>query len=428
MHFPDHIEYKLEGEKFELPRMFRARQIFPRNKINTLEQEVSAQLNTLPLPPLSGKRICLTGSSRGIDRQAVILKTTADWLKQQGALPFLVPGMGSHGGASAPGQRAILAEYDITEKQIGIPIQASMDVVQLGTTGSGFSVYCDAAAANADYILPVNRIKPHSEFKGPIESGLCKMMVIGLGKHKGCSAIHALGVEHFPSLIPEAAHVFIESGKILAGLGIVENAFDEVMHVEAIPAQNIPHRETELLALAKSVMPAFYTDHIDVLIIEEIGKNIGGGGMDTNITGRPASGMPGFDTCSIRRIVVLNISEESQGNGSGMGMADVVTVDFMKQLDLAATYTNHFASRIIEGGKIPVVANNDQDAVRIALHCSETPSPSSAKVIQITNTLRMSDLLMSEAYWPEVAHDSRFEIITSASDMLFDNNGRLARL
>lgn len=428
MEFPDRIDYRMEGSTFTPPRMFHARQLFESRKLVAVGDEVRRQFARLPLPDLTGKRVCLTGSSRGIADQALILAAAASFLKERGALPFLVPAMGSHGGATPDGQTGVLAGYGIREETVGMPIFSGMDVVKLGNTASGFPVYCDAFAAAADFILPINRVKTHSEFKGPIESGLCKIMVIGLGKHKGCSAMHALGVGVFTDLIPEAAGVFLASGKILAGLAVVENAFDETMLVEAILPEHIIPREKALLEIAKNAQPRFYTSRIDVLIIEEIGKDIGGGGMDTNITGRPGSGLPGFSACPIRRIVVLNISERSHGNGSGMGTADVVTVDFMKQLDLGATYTNHFASRIIDGGHIPIVANTDHDAIRIAAHCCEVADPSAIRYVQLTNTLCMSDILLSESYLPEVTCDPRFRILSTPKPMHFTANRNLERL
>lgn len=428
MNFPDRVDYIIEGDPFRPPKMFRVRQIFPCEKLDDVRAGTLAQLARLRLPDLAGKRVCLTAGSRGIANMPLILRSAVDFLRERGAEPFLVPAMGSHGGGSADGQTAILADYGITAETVGAPVVSGMGVVDLGATSSGFTVYCDANAAAADYILPINRIKPHSEFKAPIESGLCKMLVIGLGKHKGCSAMHRLGMEAFPALLPEAAEVFLSTGKILAGIGVVENAQDETMLVEAVPPDRFLERERELLALAKKVLPRFLLSRIDVLIIEEIGKDIGGGGMDTNITGRPASGMPGFDACPIGRIVVLNISTRSHGNGSGMGMADVVTVDFMKQLDLGATYTNHLSSRIIDGGRIPIVANSDRDAVWMAAHCCGMANADDVRYVQITNTLRMSEILLSESYLEEVSDNPGFKVLSDPEPMHFDVRGRLLRI
>jgi Uncharacterized conserved protein (DUF2088). len=428
MEFPDRIDYKLGIDDIPFPRVFRARQVFPRERIDNIEETVWRELGNADLPDLSGKRVALTAGSRGVANQARILKAVADWLKKAGAKPFVVPGCGSHGGATAEGQVEMIAGFGITEEYMEVPILSSMDVEQIGTTQSGFPVYCDMNAIAADFILPVHRIKAHTDFKGEIESGICKMLVIGLGKHKGASHIHNLGFSVFSSLIPEAAGVFFATGKVLAGVGIVENAYDETMLVEAIQTDRIIEREKNLLRRSKEAMAKLYMDAIDVLVIEEIGKDVSGAGMDSNIVGHPASGEPGFDACPIKRISILGLSEQSHGNGIGMGMANVVTVDFMKQLDLAATYTNSITSRVIEGGRIPIVANSDKDAVTIALYCSMVADTTKARLVQIANTLRLDELLLSEAYFPLVKSDARFEILSDPEPLCFDVNGRLRRV
>ena len=428
MQFPDHINYKLGGEEVVIPRVFKARQLFDKARLDDIEGTVKKEIDKLKLPDIKGKRIALTAGSRGVANQARILKAVADVLKEKGAKPFIVPGMGSHGGATAEGQVEMIAGYGITEEYCGVPILATMDVVQLGETASGFPVYCDKNAAEADYILPVHRIKPHTDFKGPIESGPCKMLVIGLGKHKGASYIHDLGFSVFAKLIPEAAQVYFDSGKVLAAVGIVENAYDQTLLIEAMEVKDVIRRETELLVKAKSVMAKFYMDAIDVLVIEEIGKNVSGAGMDSNVIGICGSGEPGFEACPIKRIAVLGISELSHGNGTGLGVAQVVTVDFMKQLDLGATYINSITSRVIEGARIPLVANNDLDAVKICVYCGMGIKPGQAKIVQIVNTLELGDILMSEPYLPLIKDDKRFEILSEPEPMQFDANGRLARL
>lgn len=428
MQFPNRIEYKLGGEDIKLPRVFKARQLFSRERLDDIEGTVQKEIGKLSLPDLKGKRIALTAGSRGVANQARILKAVADVLKAKGAKPFIVPGMGSHAGATAEGQKDFIAGYGVTEEYVGVPILSSMDVVQLGTTKSGIPVFCDKNAAEADYIMPVHRIKPHTDFKGEIESGPCKMLVIGLGKHKGASYIHNLGFSVFANLIPEAAGVFFDTGKILAAVGIVENAYDETLLIEAMATKDIIAREKVLLAKSKKVMAQFYMDAIDVLVIEEIGKNISGAGMDSNIVGAPASGEPGFQTIPIRRVAVLGISELSHGNGTGLGMAHLVTIDFMKQLDIAATYINSITSRVIEGARIPLVANSDEDAIKIGIFCGMGIDQKNPKIVQIVNTLELGDIVMSEAYLPLIKGDKRFEILSEPAPMRFDAKGRLARM
>lgn len=428
MLFPKHVAYKLGRDDFALPRMFRVRQIFPREHLEDIEGAVAAGLNRLPLPCLKGKRVALTAGSRGVANQARILKAIADTLKQREAKPFIVPGMGSHAGATAEGQRACLAGYGITEEAMQVPILSAMDVVLLGTTPSGFPVYCDKNAAEADYILPVHRIKPHTDFKGDIESGLCKMLVIGLGKHRGATQIHRLGLGIFASLLPEAANVFLASGKILGGVGIVENAFDETMLVEAIPAGKLIAREKELLVVAKAAMPKFLVDAIDVLLIEQVGKDISGAGMDSNLTARPVTGEPGFSACPIGRIALLGLTENTHGNAIGFGVADVITNRVMQQLDLEATYINALTSRGLEAIRIPMVANDDRDAIKIAIHCGLGVDPETARIVHIRDTLSLSDIALSESYLNRIRGDGRFEILSEPAAMRFDVEGRLERL
>ncbi len=430
MQFPDRIDYKLGGDDIALPRVFKARQLFSRERLDDIEGAAKKEIAKLKLPDLKDKRIALTAGSRGVANQARILKAVADNLKALGAKPFIVPGMGSHAGATAEGQRDFIAGYGITEQYCGVPILSSMDTVKIGRTASGFDVYCDKNAAEADYIMPVHRIKPHTDFKGEIESGPCKMLVIGLGKHRGASSIHNLGFSVFAKLIPDAAQVFFGTGKILGAVGVVENAYDQTLIIEAMETKDIIAREKVLLAKSKEVMARFYVDSIDVLVVEEIGKDVSGAGMDSNIIGVPTSGEPGFSDIAvpIRRIAVLGISELSHGNGIGMGCAHLVTIDFMKQVDLGATYINSITSRVIEGARIPLVANSDQEAIKIGVFCGMGIDQKNPKIIQIVNTLMLGDILMSEAYLPQVKSDKRFEILTEPAPMQFDAKGRLARL
>ncbi len=428
MLFPDSINYKLGGDEVPLPRMFKAKQLFARDRLDDIEGEVNKQMDKLQLPDINGKRIALTAGSGGVANQARIVMAVAAYLKIKGAKAFIVRSLGSHAGATAEGQREFIEGYGVTEEYTGCQILATMDTVKIGATKSGFDVYCDKNAAEADYILPVHRIKPHTDFKGPIESGPCKMLVIGLGKHRGATSIHNLGFSVFADLIPEAAQVFFDTGKILAGIGMVENAYDETMIIEAMPTNKIIEREKVLLAKSKEVIAKFFTDSIDVLIVEEVGKDVSGAGMDSNIVARPTSQEPGFEAGQIKRIAILGISEQSHGNGIGLGVADLVTIDFMKQIDLGATYINSITSRCIEGARIPLVANSDLDAVKIGIFCSMLPDPTKAKVVQIVNTLLMGDLMMSEAYLPLIKNDKRFEILSDPQPMQFDANGRLARM
>lgn len=426
---PEHIHYKIIGHDYDLPKMFRVRQRFDAQRIDDVQTAVFRELDSLSLPDLRAKRVALTAGSRGVANQAKILKATADWLKSRQAQPFIVPAMGSHAGAEAAAQKEFIAGYGITEEAMETPIISSMEVVALGETAGGFTVYCDKAAAGADYILPVHRVKAHTAFRGEIESGPCKMMVIGLGKHKGASQIHSRGFPVFHQIIPEAARVFVESGKVLAAIGIVENAYEETMRIEALPAPEIIEREKTLLGIAKNTMARLMMDKVDVLVIERIGKDISGGGMDPNVTGRPASGAKDFQTsCPVGSIAVLGLTGQTHGNTSGMGMADVVTQEFLRGVDFGATYTNCFTARISAAIRLPVVANHDRDAVRLGMLFTIGVDPEKVKLAQIQDTLNLSEIMLSEAYLEQVAEDSRFEILSDPQPMRFDGNNRLARL
>ena len=275
------VEVKVEGmEQVRFPRMARIRQLFDPSHIQALSEALLQELNTKAesCGALTGKRVAITVGSRGIPQLAEIVRTTVIWLKAHGAQPFLVPAMGSHGNASAEGQLEIVNSYGITEDSIGVPICSSMEVVQLGVLDDGTPVYCDRYAAEADGLVILNKIKPHTDFKGSHESGLAKMMAIGLGNHKGASMFHMMGMDTFPERLPKVARVFLEELPILFGIGVIQNAYDELCVVEVVPATNLMEREAELLEIAKSRMGKFLFDDIDVLIVDEIGKNISGAG------------------------------------------------------------------------------------------------------------------------------------------------------
>lgn len=424
--FTEKIPYVFDASKLSgLPRMFEAKQCFATEKITDVTQTVNDRLDTLPLPDLRGKRIALTGGSRGVANQALILRSAAAWLKRREAEPFVVPAMGSHGGASAEGQREVLAGYGITEDGVGVPVLSGMDTVELGATASGYVVHCDANAYAADYIMPIHRVKPHTGFKADIESGLCKMMVIGLGKHKGAASIHSQGVANFGTIIPEAAEVVLRTGKILAGIALVENAHEETMIIEAVQPANIIERDKALLVIAKKALPRICAASSDILVVEEIGKDISGTGMDPNVTGRAVRPLD-FGVCRNRRIVVLSLSPESHGNAAGIGLADVTTREAVGQIDFSAMYTNSITAGVLEISRLPIVANNDMDAIRIAICATPKTAPEQARIIHIKNTLELTRIRMSEAYLEDLAPE--VEQLSEPAPIPFDEFGRLTRI
>lgn len=347
-----------------------------------------------------GARVALAVGSRGIVRLAEITRAIADEVRRRGATPFVVPAMGSHGGATAEGQRQILAGYGVDEPAVGAPVRSSMDTVELGRLPDGTPVYFDRAASEADGIILINRIKPHTGFHGPIESGLVKMIAIGLGKHRGAGAMHHRGYPSFSRLLPEVARFSMSRMPILFGVAVVENAFGQIAHLEAVPAAHILVREPELLAMARERMGRLFVERLDLLVVDEIGKNISGVGMDPNITGRfeepSVSG-----GAQIQKIVVLRLTPETHGNAYGIGMADVTSQDVLEGIDFAATYTNAATSSVLAAARVPVVAPTARDAVALAYRTLTGVTPGQAKIVRIKNTLELHRIWMCEHLWEE---------------------------
>ena len=423
---PERIEFSLEGGMdFPLPRMVKVRQKFDNAAIGDIAKATRAAIEAVPLPDLAGRCIALTAGSRQIPNLAEILKTTSACLKERGAMPFIVPAMGSHGGATAKGQAQMLEGYGITEESVGMPILSSMETVQIGMLANGYPVYCDKYAAEADYIAVIGRIKPHTSISGDIESGLCKMMVVGLGKHAGATSFHRQGYDKLAEILPEGAQVFLSRGNILFGLGIVENAFDTTMRIEAVPPQALIEQEKKLLALAKENMPRLLLDKIDVLIIDRIGKDVSGAGMDPNVTGRVIAPVPVKIGTDIKLIAVLDVTPASHGNATGIGGADITTKEVIKKIDFQATYTNVFTSGALMAAKLPVIVNSDEEAIRVCLRCAPCEKVENVRVVRIRDTLHLSEIEVSENYLPALSTDMRFEVLSKGKELCFDTDGRI---
>ncbi len=391
-----------EALEFPLPKMVDVKQIIPDEKLDdpynkVLEEvakpEVQARLE-------KGKTACVLVGSRGIDKLSTVVKGVVDGLKAAGVEPFIIPAMGSHGGGIAERQRGIIEGYGVTEETMGCPIKASMDVVQLGTSEHGIPCYVDKYASEADYVVPVGRVKVHTDFKGPIESGLCKMMVIGIGKHTGCARVHQVGFENFHWAIPEVAKFNIEHLNVPFGMAMIENGYDHLCYVEAVPGDKIMEREPELLEMEKNILPRLFFDDIDVLVVEKIGKNISGAGMDPNIIGRVAGRKTEYwkvNAPDIKIIVVYGLTEESHGSAVGIGMADFTVKEIMDKIDYEATYANQIAAVVPMAAFIPIALDTREDALRGAIVCAKCPDQSKAKVVWIHDTLELSDIKVSES-------------------------------
>jgi hypothetical protein len=399
----------------------KVRQQFPREILADIEATVHAQV-TAKLQIAPGARIALTVGSRGIANIARLAKAVAEAVKACGGAPFIIPAMGSHGGATAEGQREILASYNVTEEAMGCPIHSSMEVVELDSTGLEMKIFMDKFGYESDGVILLNRIKPHTAFHGDYESGLVKMSVIGLGKQRLADEIHRFGVYGLTTIMPAAARRILATGKIVLGVGIVENAYDETAIIEALTPAEILTREPELLALAKQRMPSFPLRDIDVLIVDQLGKNISGSGMDPNIIGRmKIPGTPEPDYPKTKVIVVTDITEASHGNACGIGLADVTTRRLADKVDWDATYMNAVTSGFYEHSMLPVVAATDQQAFEWGIRASHDPY-APKKIVRITDTLHVSEMYVSEAALNEVR--DRVEII-SAPLNLFDAQGSL---
>ncbi|MCI8608764.1 MAG: hypothetical protein HFE73_03875 [Firmicutes bacterium] len=388
------------AKEITLPRLVPVKQVFPDEHIHDVPATVAAEFQREEIIKAveAGKTAALLVGSRGISNLDVVVKSTVDALLAMGLKPFIVPAMGSHGGGIAEEQKKILEGYGITEEAMGIPIQASMETIVIGTTEGGCPVHVDKLASQADYIVPIARVKVHTDFDGEIESGLCKMLSIGLGKHNGCSRIHQEGFPNFPTVLPQVASKVMETFCVPFGVALIENAHENLHTIRVVAGKRMIEEEKELLKLSKSLMPRLCFDHIDVLIVDKIGKDITGAGMDPNITGRIA-GMPPspyFTGPTITRIVVNQISEASHGNAVGMGCADFITKKLYDSIDLTPTYTNMMASCVPENAKIPMIFSDEEEALLAAIVSCPKIDKNNAKVVRIKDTLHLIDIEVSE--------------------------------
>src|SRR5512132_2887596 len=381
-----------------LPRMIRVRQTFPRPRVADIPRAVAERLAAASLPVKRGDVVAVGAGSRGIANIDVIVGATVRYLKDLGARPFVFPAMGSHGGGTADGQLSVLAHYGITEATMGCPVRATMEVEQVGEA-LGLPVWLDRFAAGADWIGLVNRIKPHTDFKGTIESGLFKMMTIGLGKWKGAVQYHRANVNHgYETVITSVGREMLAKARIGFGLGVVENGYDETAEIEAFTAAELEAGERRLLKSAREWMAKLPFSPIDVLIVEEIGKNVSGSGMDTNIIGRPTNPHEPFPADpKILWIVALDLTDESYGNAIGIGNADFTTRRLVDKIDMKPTLINAITACEPGVAKVPATYETDQQAVEAALSCIGLTPPERARVIRIKSTLMLGEIEVSEA-------------------------------
>jgi hypothetical protein len=393
-------------------------------KIEDVRDEVFRELDRLNAKDLitPNMKIAITAGSRGISNIPIIMKAICDYIKDAGGDPFIVPSMGSHGGATAEGQRHVLTELGITEESMGCPILSSMDVVKLGETDRKVPVYMDKNAYSADGIVVVNRIKPHTDFNSDTESGLLKMIAVGLGNAKGCATMHSYGLR---TSIPATAKVSMKAVNIMFGLGIVENSRDETYKLKALLPEDFEREEKELLKEAKEIVPKLPTDFLDLLIVKEMGKMISGTGMDTKVIGRiRILGEVEPEKPVIKKLVILNLSEASYGNALGVGLADITTKKLVESIDFEATYANTISTTFLERGKIPITMSTDKEAIQIGLNTVGELDAETVKVGIIENTLDLQRLYLSDAVLKDI-DESKIEVLKRDIKFLFDEDGNL---
>ncbi len=415
-----------ELSQFPIPDFLPVHQSLPDTTLSDVAEAMSQELTKFPSDRLIGKKIAITVGSRKIAGLTQALHVLISFLKERGAKPFLLAAMGSHGGATPAGQKEVLASYGITEEIFGVPLATSMETTVVDTLDDGVKLHTATDAFDSDGIIIVNKIKPHADFKGAHESGLIKMLALGMGKHAGALELHFQGFDRFSTLLPRAGERLLQKLPILCGVAFLENADGQAAHLELISPERILAREKELLDGAKKLVAQLPFSTIDLLIIDEIGKNVSGEGMDPNVTGRPGSSLPGFShTPAIQRILPLSVTPESHGNGVGLGMGDVVPLRLMQTLDLKSVYTNAITTGTLAPAKIPLIARTDRDAIAIALTTIPRITHENCKVVWIRNTACLEHMLISPGLIEEACAHPRLRIVGAAQPLCFDSSGTL---
>ena len=417
LHFPE----------VPLPSMARIRQRFPAPHLKDVRAAVRQELEGLPLPlDLRCRRVAVGVGSRGIAHLPVLVDEVVTYVKKRHGVPFIVPAMGSHGGGTAAGQRAILASCGITEESAGVPILAGEESICIGSNIAGVPVYCDAAAWQADWIIPINRVKPHTQFHAPTESGLLKMLVIGFGKAKGAATIHGYGTKGLVEYIPRSAEVFLNSGKVLFGLAVVENQRHETALVRALTPEDFFSEEKRLLCTARELMPRLPVESLDLLILDRMGKDISGPGMDSSVTGRiMANGEPDPPSPRTALLAVLSLTEASHGNAVGVGLADLISHRLCQAIDVQATYLNSISGGFPVQGKIPMVMSDDRQLMHAAAVLLGAGSLTDRRIIHARDTLHLEELEVSTAVLQELEGRTDLEILRPLAPMAFDSNNLL---
>jgi hypothetical protein len=413
----------------ELIKIRKIKQVFCQDKIADIPEYIHQEFikSDLSSRIKAGDRIGITAGSRGISNIHVIVKQVITELKNINAKPFIIAAMGSHGGATSHGQKEILASYDITEQEMGVPILSSMDTVKIGVVDNNIPVYFSKEALDADGIIALNRVKLHTDFKSNLlESGMSKILVIGLGKRDGAESIHSLGVYGLKEVIPQAVKLIIEKTPIIQGVGILENGYDQTMDIKFCPPENIIRTDTQLLKKCKEVFPSLPCDDIDVCIVQQMGKNISGTGLDTNVIGRLGiNGEKEVGKPKINKLVVFDITEQSHGNALGVGLSDVTTRKLVNKINYQDTYANTITSTFLNRAKVPITAETEKEAVEIAIKTSWQIDRKKIRFVVIKNTLDLESLYVSESIWNDIKGNKNIKSSGDWEELSFTNDGKM---
>lgn len=412
----------------KLPKMGRVKQILDNSHI-PVEDIPMVVYNELQERGINerikpGMSIAITCGSRGVANIAIVTKAIVDFVKDCEGEPFVFPAMGSHGGATAEGQTEILAGYGVTEEFIGCPIKSSMETILIGESSNGTPVFIDKNAYQADGIILCNRVKAHTAFRGPYESGILKMAVIGIGKQKGAENVHKDGFYELGRMLPDLAKITFEKAKILGAVALVENAFDQTCYIRGMVKDEIFDEEPKILSLSKERLGSIYFDDIDVLVVDRIGKDISGDGMDPNITGRYAVPYINGDR-KIQHIAVLDLTDESQGNCNGLGLADVTTKRLVDKIDVDATYPNVVTSTVLCTPKIPLFTHSDKACIQIALRTCNYINRKNPRIVRIKDTMNLEEIYISEGMMEEAYANKNIEIIDEPKEWKFNKDDNL---
>lgn len=410
----------------QLPKMVKVRQILDHSHIDPTDipQLVQEQLEPMRSRIRPGMRVAITCGSRGVANVAIITKSIVDFVKSCGGNPFVFPAMGSHGGATAEGQRGILTGYGVTESFLGCPILATMEVVQVGETEEGMPVFVDRYAYEADGIILCGRVKAHTAFRGPYESGILKMAVIGMGKQHGADHVHRDGFSDLGRLLPMIAKVVFDKTNILGAVAVAENAFDQTCIVEGLLKEEIFEKEPDILKRSKERLGRIFFNDIDVLVVDRLGKDISGDGMDPNITGRFA--VPYMESEKrVQHIAVLDLTEETHGNCNGLGLADVTTRRVVEKIDVDCTYPNVVTSTVLCTPKIPLFTHSDKACIQIALKTCNYIDREHPRIVHIRDTMRLEEIEISEGMLEEARANEHVQVLSQPFDWPFDEDGNL---